>query len=251
MSNSNNTHTMSSSSTSYSTSHIFSNSNPSSSTTTPTSSTKIATSTQLFTTTINNNNSNNNTGVYIDEETINSKFKQLKMSSNGPASIQLKFKKKNSLFSSSSSSSTSSPLAATSSPSSSSSGMISKSPNTNQLLTSHRDTSSKRLKTRSRSHSRGKYTQLLSAMKNVIKPHSTNNNPGLIENSSLKMSISTQTSFTQSSSPPQPSNSEVVLPESFFFKKSTKYSKCRILATHHEQRLFVRVKQYNSFVYIL
>jgi hypothetical protein len=55
-------------------------------------------------------------------------------------------------------------------------------------------------------------------MKNVIKPHSTNNNPGLIENSSLKMSISTQTSFTQSSSPPQPSNSEVVLPESFFSK---------------------------------
>ena len=195
MSNSNNAHTMSSSS-SYSTSHLFSN--PSSSTASPTSSTKL--STQLFTTTTS-------TGVHIDEETMNSKFKQLKMSSNERgASIQLKFKKKSSLFSSS----TTSPLLATSS----SSPGVSNSPNSNPILTTgSRETSSKRLKTRSRSHSRSKYSQLFTsaatAMKNVIKP---SNHAILIENSS-KATISTQTSFTQSSSPPSKPKD---LPEYFF-----------------------------------
>jgi hypothetical protein len=191
MSNSNNTHT------SYSTSHIFSN--PSSSTASPTSSTKL--NTQLFTTTTS-------AGVSIDEETINSKFKQLKMSSNERgASIQLKFKKKSSFFSSS----TTSPLLATSS----SSPGVSKSPNSNPILTTgSRETSSKRLKTRSRSHSRSKYSQLFTsaatAMKNVIKP---SNHAIVIENSS-KASISTQTSFTQSSS--SPSSKPTDLPEYFF-----------------------------------
>lgn len=203
ISNANNFNTMSSSS--YSTSHLFSNSssNPSSTTTTPTSSTKI--STQLFTT-------NNNTGILVDEETINTKFKQLKMSSNERgASIQLKYKKKSSLISSSSSSTTS-PMVATSS----SSPGFTKSPNANPILiTNNRETSSKRLKTRSRSHSRSKCQQLLSAMKNAIKP---SNHTLLIENSS-KASISTQTSFTQATSPqPKPAN----LPEYFFKNQQQK-----------------------------
>ena len=128
----------------------------------------------------------------IEEENINQKFKQLKMSSNAPANIQLKFKKKNSIFTSSSSSTASPVLASKSSPTSNP-----------PLSGSNNRETSKRLKTRSRSHSRGKYVNYFAsaatAMKNAIKPSSINNAFFSVENSS-KASISTQTSFNQSSS---------------------------------------------------